>query len=195
MISNISIKPVENDRKVVIIDDADKMNINAQNALLKILEEPPSYAIIILIVANKEKILKTILSRVYEIFFEGLTNDELAMIVKDKNIDLDFARGSASKALLIENDETYKIAGELIEEINQKDYLKLNRKISEIKKNDVDIQKVLENLKILYYKHLEDDTEFKIKIIGKIDETIRDLKRNANIDLALDKLMIQICRA
>ena len=58
LIDEVYLKPTYSKRKVIIIDDADKMNMNAQNALLKVLEEPPVYATLILITSNKDKIIK-----------------------------------------------------------------------------------------------------------------------------------------
>lgn len=192
LINEVYLKPTHSKRKVIIIDDADKMNVNAQNALLKVLEEPPIYATLILIVSNKEKIIKTILSRVTEIQFDSLSNEELRKIVGDK-IDIDYARGSASKALSLLDGNYYDIAKELIELFDNKSFLDINKKINDIKSGDIDIIKLLEILKIMYHKDIKNDMYKKIKIIGIIDETIRNLGKNANLDLALDKLMIKIC--
>ena len=89
LINEVYLKPVYSKRKVFIINDADKMNVNAQNALLKVLEEPPTYTTIILIVSHKERIIKTILSRVTEVTFDCLTDEELKQIIgQDKAIEL-----------------------------------------------------------------------------------------------------------
>ena len=61
--NSIAIKPYSSERKVYIIDEAEKMNVQAQNALLKTLEEPPAYAVIILLTTNQEALLQTIRSR------------------------------------------------------------------------------------------------------------------------------------
>ena len=60
--SDIVIRP-HKDYKIYIINNAEKMTVEAQNALLKTLEEPPNYAIIILVTNNKESLLETIKSR------------------------------------------------------------------------------------------------------------------------------------
>ena len=59
----IDIKPYSSDYKIYIIDDADRMNPGAQNALLKTLEEPPSYAVILLLTNNKDRLLDTKIGR------------------------------------------------------------------------------------------------------------------------------------
>ena len=61
--NDIVIKPYSSKYKVYIIDEAEKMNIQAQNALLKTIEEPPSYAVILLLTTNADSFLPTILSR------------------------------------------------------------------------------------------------------------------------------------
>lgn len=193
LISEIYLKPIEAKRKVMIIDDADKMNLNAQNALLKVLEEPPAYATLILIVSHKEKMIKTVLSRMTEITFDHLTKEELKQIV-GKEIDYELARGSASKAFSILEDDYFAITKELIPIIDQKDFIKLNKKMIEIKQSGTEIEKVLEILKLMYYKDLKENTYIKVKNIQLIEQTIKNLNRNANVDLALDKLMIELCR-
>lgn len=62
--SNAFVIPNESDKKIYILKNAHNMNEQAQNALLKILEEPPSYVYFILVSASKSAMLETILSRV-----------------------------------------------------------------------------------------------------------------------------------
>ena len=194
LIDEVYLKPTYSKRKVIIIDDADKMNMNAQNALLKVLEEPPVYATLILITSNKDKIIKTILSRVTEIKFSPLSNEELLEII-GKDVEFDFARGSASKALALINDSTYSLSKELVDVLEKHNFIDVNRKLSEIKSmDDVDMCKLLEFSKIIYYKDLKTDTYKKVKKISLIDEAIRNIKRNANLDLTLDNLNIKFTR-
>lgn len=61
--ADIQIKPYQSRYKIYIIDSADNMTENAQNALLKTIEEPPEYAIILLLVCSTQQLLPTILSR------------------------------------------------------------------------------------------------------------------------------------
>jgi DNA polymerase-3 subunit delta' len=61
--ADIQVKPYDSPYKIYIIDDADKLTEQAQNALLKTIEEPPEYAVILLLVSNISVILPTILSR------------------------------------------------------------------------------------------------------------------------------------
>ncbi len=59
----IFLKPIKSPKKAIIIEDGDSLTVEAQNALLKVLEEPPSHTIIILNVENIENLLPTIISR------------------------------------------------------------------------------------------------------------------------------------
>ena len=60
---DIQIRPYSSPYKIYLIDEAEKMTIQAQNALLKTIEEPPSYGVILLLTTNSESFLPTILSR------------------------------------------------------------------------------------------------------------------------------------
>ena len=63
MNDDIAIRPYSSKYKIYIIADADLMTVQAQNALLKTIEEPPSYAVIMLLTENAEVLLPTIRSR------------------------------------------------------------------------------------------------------------------------------------
>ncbi len=63
LVNTVDIKPYKGPYKVYIIDEAEKMNMAAQNALLKTIEEPPEYAVILLLTGNRGMFLPTILSR------------------------------------------------------------------------------------------------------------------------------------
>lgn len=73
----IAEKPIKSNKKVYIINDSDCMTKEAQNCLLKTLEEPPEYAVIILIVANENKMLTTIKSRCTKLVFQPLSAEEI----------------------------------------------------------------------------------------------------------------------
>lgn len=193
LISEVYLKPSISKRKIFIINDADEMNTNAQNALLKVLEEPPAYATIILITAHKEKIIKTILSRVTEIPFCALSNEELKEII-GKDMDYSIAGGSVSKAIEFSEGNLYSLAQEVMSLIDEKDFLNLNKKFSEIKQTDEDIAKLLEMVKILYHKGIKENTFDKIRKIELIDGTLKKLNFNANTDLAIDSFMIRACK-
>ncbi len=74
--------------RVVIIDSADDMNVNAANALLKVLEEPPARALILLICHNPGRLLPTIRSRCRKLRLEDLTSDAVADLLAIYRRDL-----------------------------------------------------------------------------------------------------------
>lgn len=69
--SDIIIKPLKSNRKIYVILEADKMNEQSQNCILKTLEEPPIYATIFLITAFPERLISTVNSRVKRVRIEG----------------------------------------------------------------------------------------------------------------------------
>lgn len=86
LIKSVYEKPILSEKKIFIINDADKMTKEAQNSLLKTLEEPPEYIVIILIASNADMLLTTIKSRCTKIAFEKLTTNEIKEILTEKNI-------------------------------------------------------------------------------------------------------------
>jgi len=86
LIDDIGVKPL-NIRKVYVIEDAEKMTVQAQNCLLKTLEEPPNYAKIILTTSNYESLLLTIRSRVVRKNLKPSSIKELKLIAQKNGID------------------------------------------------------------------------------------------------------------
>ncbi len=67
IVGSVSIRPYDSPYKVYIVEHADEMNVQAENALLKTLEEPPEYVVILLLTGNTKVFLPTILSRCVKI--------------------------------------------------------------------------------------------------------------------------------
>lgn len=87
LVADVQIKPYEGGRKVYIIPDADRMTAEAQNALLKTLEEPPAYAVLILLANGTQAFLPTILSRCVILRLYPLGQQELTTyLVNDMGI-------------------------------------------------------------------------------------------------------------
>ena len=86
-------------RRVAVIDDADRMSNESANALLKTLEEPPSYAVIVLIAADASKILPTIRSRCRTVRFQPLEPLEVARLVTELEWAEDPQAAEAAAAL------------------------------------------------------------------------------------------------
>ena len=194
----IYLKPTHAKRKCFVINEADAMNESAQNALLKVLEEPPLYATIVLVTSNKEKLLKTIRSRVVEETFSPLSPEQLQLILKmDLNSDaIMYSLGSASRALKLADDKEIEIAKKLVDAFSSKDFLKMNHEMELIKadknfKNECG--NLLQTMSIVCYHRLKQNPSLYARYIELIEETKNKLQKNGNLDLTLDNLMIQIC--
>lgn len=117
MQSQIALSPYLADKRVVVIDGAEYMNEAAANSLLKTLEEPTGDVVFILVTANKDMLLPTILSRCMKIYFAPLGENEIVAIAKRQyNIEDAKARmiarlsgGSMSKALSFVDEESLKL--------------------------------------------------------------------------------------
>lgn len=82
------IKPIISERKVFIVENAGEMNSSAQNAFLKSFEEPPEYAVIILLTTDLNKLLPTIVSRGTRVMFYPFAEEKLAgFLMKKYDID------------------------------------------------------------------------------------------------------------
>lgn len=84
-ISNtLSLQPYESDYKIMVIWQAEKMNTEAANKLLKLLEEPPAGTLFLLVTQAVEKMLPTVLSRCQIIRLQPVERDEMASILEEK---------------------------------------------------------------------------------------------------------------
>lgn len=125
---DITIRPMYSKRKVYIIEDADKMTVQAQNCLLKTLEEPPEYVVIILTVSNYDALLETIRSRVRRYSFRKNTYEEVCNAidgaVKGKDINKAFAVSFADGVI----GTALELAGEgAIQELRDKTFSLLEK--------------------------------------------------------------------
>ena len=92
-------RPFEGRRRVVIIDDADRLVQPAQNALLKTLEEPPAASVFLLVTSRPHLLLATVRSRCPELRFGGVSTDEIAdILVTRHQFDPTAALAAASAA-------------------------------------------------------------------------------------------------
>lgn len=103
---DIMIRPYSSPYKIYIIDEAEKMTVQAQNALLKTIEEPPVYAVILLLTANAGMLLPTIRSRCVLLELKPVPSDlvknylmqDLQIPEYRANICTAFAQGNIGKA-------------------------------------------------------------------------------------------------
>lgn len=118
--AELYVKPYAAEKRVFIIPNAERMTVQAQNALLKAFEEPPAYCVIILVTQNEQMLLPTIRSRAVSVRFSPLDDAELRAFLGDRAKDcsplfLRLADGSPGRAMeLLENGELESVLAEFV---------------------------------------------------------------------------------
>ena len=191
-------KPIVSNKKVYIINDCDKMTDEAQNCLLKTLEEPPEFVVIIMISSNDNLILNTIKSRCMSVKFKKIDNNELLDYSKNvlgyteiSNNLLKSFEGSIGKAAkLQENKELYDQIEKLIINFAKKDLIDiiLDAKILYDKENIFDI---LDHVTVCLFANTEINSNY-IDCIKHVNECAKKLRANGNFDMSLDIMIFSI---
>lgn len=158
----IMVRPYSSQYKIYIVDEAEKMTVQAQNALLKTIEEPPAYAVIMLLTTNPDAFLPTILSRCVQLKLKPLKDSvvkeylEEKLHVKDIQAEIysAFARGNLGKAIHLAQSEDFKMMYEeiltLLKEIKEMDISQLLDVIRKLKDNNTDIKECLNFMQMWY---------------------------------------------
>lgn len=115
IVSTVSVRPFQSTRKIYIMNEAEKMTQQAQNALLKTLEEPPEYVVILLLTTSKTSMLPTILSRCIQLDMRPVEDKivrqylmrELKVPDYKADICVAFARGNIGKARNLASSEDF----------------------------------------------------------------------------------------
>ena len=141
--NDIIIKPYSGPKKIYIINEGEKMTVQAQNALLKTLEEPPDYAVILILTANVGALLPTIQSRCVILNMKPARDDQIrkylmeTMEIPDYKADIcvAFARGNLGKArLLAKSEEFDKVKEEAITLLKYIGDMEIHEIVAAIKK-------------------------------------------------------------
>jgi len=115
MVSDINVKPYSSKYKIYIIDKADTMTVQAQNSILKTIEEPPSYGLFFLLAQNGQKFLQTILSRTVKMTLKPIRLSDIeSYLISQSGLDVtkakvlsSFSRGNLGKALKLQGSESF----------------------------------------------------------------------------------------
>lgn len=94
--SDVQIKPYSSAYKVYLIEEAEKMTEEAQNALLKTIEEPPEYAVFLILVSRQEQLLPTVLSRCISLPLHPVAPDKIRHFLMEKKGIPDYLAESAA---------------------------------------------------------------------------------------------------
>lgn len=158
----IMVKPYSSGYKIYMVDEAEKMTVQAQNALLKTIEEPPAYAVIILMTTNQEVFLPTILSRCIQLKLRPLKDyvvsgylSEMMEVPESKaDIYAAFARGNLGKALHLASSEEfsllYKEVLTLLKNIKEMDIPMLLDYIKKLQEDNLDLFECLDFMQLWY---------------------------------------------
>lgn len=159
---SIVIRPYSSHYKIYIVDEAEKMTGQAQNALLKTIEEPPSYGIIILLTTNEESFLPTILSRCIQLKLKPLKDSvvkaylEKSLGVSEARADVyaAFARGNLGKAISLVTSEEFRIIYQqilhLLRTIHNMDISQILDYIRKIKDENLNVYECLDFMQLWY---------------------------------------------
>lgn len=115
LLETVDLKPFQYEKKIYIIEKADTLNIQSQNALLKTLEEPPAHAVFLLLAERAEAFLPTILSRVVVMKIRPLSAETIAdylmqagHLAEENHILSAYAQGRIGQALELVEDEGFR---------------------------------------------------------------------------------------
>ncbi len=215
----LSLKPYEGKVKVFVLNEADRLTPEAQNAMLKSLEEPPPQSVFILLADKKSDLLETVVSRVVEIKVTPYTEEEIIKTLKNEGVEnsdakflarfsqgnLGYARKLSSSGWLKTNRETLKnilndkIQGfdalqsrsrkEVIEFLNV--FSAFVRDLCVLKMSDSAKFLVLEDRYDILKSILQNKTpEAAFQLFEQIEETQKAIEDNVNQKLALARLQM-----
>ncbi|MCI8636821.1 MAG: hypothetical protein HFJ36_03035 [Clostridia bacterium] len=192
-------KPILSNQKVYVIDDADSMTQEAQNCLLKTLEEPPEFAKIILIGSSESAFLPTIKSRCMILLFNPIEDNEIKQYMKENYgmnsitpNQLAMFQGSIGKAILVKDrQQEYENVENMIGNLGSKDLIEILKLSEGLYKSKEEIYEILEYINILLLNYSKTNHLYTncIKIVENVKKR---LKQNANYDMCIDELVVNM---
>lgn len=190
--NDIQIKPYSSPYKIYIIDEAEKMTEQAQNALLKTIEEPPEYAVIILLTNNINTFLQTILSRCVVLNLKAVDKDLIKSYLMEQikvpdyqaELSAAFAGGNLGKAIQYASSEDFsEMKSDVIRIMKYIDEYELSEVIDALKKiaeNKNNINDYLDLMLLWYRDVLMFKATMNANLVLYKDE-IQDIKKQASV--------------
>lgn len=160
--NDIAIKPYSSKYKIYIVDEAQKMNQQAQNAILKTIEEPPEYAVILLLTTNADSFLQTIRSRCITLDLKSVKDEVIRKYlmtekkIPDYQADIctAFAQGVVGKAIALASSEDFNemksSALSLIKRLDDIDTYELGAAVKQIADYKLIVQDYFDLMMIWY---------------------------------------------
>jgi len=203
--NDVVIKPYSGKWKVYIINEAEKMTVQAQNALLKTLEEPPAYAVMILLTSNLEALLPTIQSRCVVLNMKPVSDDIIKKYLMEEihipdykaDVCTAFARGNLGKAKALaaseEFDNIKTEAVSLLKYIREMEITDIMAAIKKINDYKIDINDYLDILSVWYrdvllFKATNDVNHLIFKDEIQYIKKVSDHSAYEGIEIILDAL-------
>ena len=188
---DIILKPYSSRYRIYIVDEAEKMNVQAQNALLKTIEEPPAYGIILLLTTNADSFLPTILSRCVRLDLKAVADSRIRSLLMEKyqvpdyqaEICLAFAQGNVGKAIRLASSDNFNEMKnsviQLIKRLDDIDLYEMTEAIRQITEYKLQINDYFDLIMIWYrdvllYKATADANRIMLK------EEIYSIKQEAS---------------
>jgi DNA polymerase-3 subunit delta' len=212
----LRLRPIRTTRKVAVIDEAHRMNLAAQNAMLKTFEEPPGSVLLILVASNAATLLPTVLSRCQRINFFPLPSDVVERLLRDRcDVGADqarelacYAEGSVGEALLLRTELIDRARTQLLPlltDIARRPYADLAELAQDWGRvRTADLLLLLRAPLAWYRQQLADTVAAKPAVdvsraalsqLRIVYDTIERLRRNAHRQLALDAMLLDLQRA
>ena len=160
--NTIDVKPYQGPYKIYIIDQADLMTVQAQNAILKTIEEPPAYAIIMLLTENADTLLPTITSRCVMLKLRNIKDTLIKKYLMEKlevpdykaDMCTAFAQGNLGRAIMLANSEHFNEirdeAVQLLKYIHEMDVSEIVKAVTRITAYKLEITDYLDIIMIWY---------------------------------------------
>lgn len=211
--SSLAMRPLESRYRVVVVDDVETMQESAQEAFLKTLEEPPSYAIILLLTSDAELLLETILSRAMTVHLQGIPSDQILKGLVARGIDSETAaqiaetsdgrpgwaiQASENATLLTERLEQLVSADRWIDADRYHQLVEATRLGDAFTKDRMAVYSNLLSVQRQWRSRLlddidtgADDIENHVQALKSVDICMRDLDANVRPKLALQTMVLQ----
>ena len=204
----IQVRPYSSYYKIYIVDEAEKMTVQAQNALLKTIEEPPAYAVILLLTTNQDAFLPTILSRCVQLKLKPLKDSvvkeyliqSLGENESEADIYAAFARGNLGKAIHLAESEEFRVMYDalilMLKHLKDADISELLEYIRKLKEENLDIRGCLDFMQMWYRDVLMYKTTKDINLLIFKDEfsTIKAMSTVSGYD-GLERILQAIEKA
>lgn len=195
----VSEKPIISQRKVYIINDSDKMTVEAQNCLLKTLEEPPEFVTIILVGTNENAFLSTIKSRCMILHFEEISEEKILKYLEENyqikinsQIMIKAFQGSIGKAIeLKDKQEQYEKIENLIYGLEKMDVVDLVNKAEFLYLSKDDKTEILDYMEVILMNIAKTSNKY-AQTIEIVEQTKKRLAANANYDMSIDNMLFKI---